>query len=175
MNMKSVMNKAGLLLLIIIVSLVLSCKKTYEIAPSDIVINELMPVNTTTVPDNYGEFNDWIELYNKSVSSADISGYFISDNHDKQAKWRLPQGTTIAGKGYLIIWADKDTTEYGLHANFKLSSSGEEVVLSRPDMQMIDRVKFPEQTRELSYSRIPNGTGAFQWKTPTFNRSNDSK
>jgi hypothetical protein len=64
----------ALLFIISIAALLTSCKKTYENAPSDIVINELMPVNSTTVADNYGEFDDWIELYNLSSSTVDLSG-----------------------------------------------------------------------------------------------------
>jgi len=159
---------------VIIISLVISsCKKTYEIPPSDIVINEIMPVNKVTVADNYGEFDDWIELFNLSESSFDVSGYYVSDNHNKPEKWRIPNGTTIAGRGYLIIWADGDSTQSGLHTNFKLSSSGEEVVLTRPDLKMVNKVPYTSQTMELSFSRVPNGTGAFKWKTPTFNKSNN--
>jgi hypothetical protein len=151
-----------------------ACKKTYEIPPSDVVINELMPKNSKTVADNYGEFDDWIELYNKSASSIDLSGYYISDNHKKPEKWMIPHGTTIAAKGYLIIWADGDSTEIGLHTNFKLSASGEEAVLTRPDLKIVNKVSYQVQTLELSYSRVPNGIGDFKWKTPTFNKSNDS-
>jgi hypothetical protein len=165
--------KFSLLSAIIITLSIASCKKTYEIPPSDVVINELMPVNKTTVADNYGEFDDWIELFNLAESSIDLSGYFVSDNHNKPEKWRIPEGTTIAGRGYLIIWADGDSTQTGLHTNFKLSASGEEAVLTRPDLKIVNKVSYIAQPLELSYSRVPNGIGAFKWKTPTCNKSND--
>jgi len=167
--------KLSLLSAFFITLIIYSCKKTYEIPPSDVVINELMPVNKTTVADNYGEFDDWIELFNLSEASIDLSGYYVSDNHKKPEKWRIPQGTTIAGRGYLIIWADGDSTQSGLHTNFKLSSSGEEAVLTRPDLKIVNKVSFTAQALELSYSRVPNGIGAFKWKTPTYNKSNDYK
>jgi hypothetical protein len=167
--------KLVLIIIIPFITVILSCKKTYENAPADIVINELMPVNSTTVADNYGEFDDWIELYNLTSSTIDLSGYYLSDNHKNPSKWQIPQGTSIAGNGYLIIWADGDTTQYGLHANFKLSSSGEEVVLAKPDRHIIDKISFPAPAVEWSYARVPNGTGPFKWQQPTFNKSNDSK
>ncbi len=150
------------------------CKKPDEAIKSDVVINELQPVNTTTVTDQDGEYDDWIELYNLSESTKDISGYFLSDNKDHFSKWQFPSGTSIPGKGYLIIWADNDSAQLGLHANFKLSSQGEEVLLSTPDGDLADKVIFPGQTLELSYSRNPDGTGAFRWQVPTFNGSNNS-
>jgi hypothetical protein len=162
-----------LLSILIITVLMASCKKPDEPAKSDIVLNELLPVNTSIVTDQDGEYDDWIELYNLSSSVKDISGYFLSDNKDHFSKWEFPSGTSIAGNGFLIIWADDDSAQVGLHANFKLSSQGEEVVLSTPDGTLIDKVIFPGQTLELSFSRNPDGTGSFKWQVPTFNSSNN--
>jgi len=167
--------KLVFLIFLSVLTLTHSCKKTYETKSAEVVINELMPVNSSTVADNYGEFDDWIELFNKSAATIDLSGFYLSDNHKKPSKWQFPQGTVIVGKGYLIIWADGDSTQVGLHTNFKLSSSGEEAVLTKPDLQVIDKISFPAATQELSYSRVPNGTGAFKWQNPTYNKSNDLK
>ena len=164
--------KKTVLLFLLILVLLPGCKKPDEPAASDIVINELLPVNTSIVPDQNGEFDDWIELYNLSSSVKDISGYFLSDNNDHFSKWTFPSGTSIPGKGYLIIWADGDSAQVGLHANFKLSSLGEEVLFSAPDGTLLDKVIYPGQTVELSYSRNPDGTGSFIWQTPTYNSSN---
>ncbi len=170
------MKKKLLYCLLIISGILVACEKTVDnTATGEVVINELMPVNTTTVADQNGQYDDWIELYNKSFNSIDMSGYYLSDNHKKNLKWKFPEGVSITGNGYLIIWADDDTTQSGLHANFKLSSAGEEVVLSRADGKIIDQVTFPAQSLELSYSRVPNGTGDFRWVIPTFNRNNDTK
>ena len=167
--------KRGLMALLLILILTYSCKKTYETVHSDVVINELMPVNSTTIADNYGEYDDWIEIFNLSTSTIDLSGYYLSDNHKKPSKWQIPNGTSIVGKGYLIIWADGDSTQFGLHTNFKLSSEGEEAVLTKPDLTITDKVSFPAPTGELSYSRVPNGTGSFKWQSPIFNKSNNAR
>jgi hypothetical protein len=160
-------------LVCIIPVLLFGCKKPDEPAKKDIVINELLPVNTTVMPDQNGEYDDWIELYNLSGTVKDISGYFLSDNKDHFSKWEFPSGTTISGNGYLIIWADDDSAQVGLHANFKLSSLGEEVLLSAPDGTLEDKVIYPGQSLELSFSRNPDGTGLFKWQAPTFNSSNN--
>jgi hypothetical protein len=163
-----------LLLLIIIPVLLNTCKKPDEPEKSDIVINELLPVNKSIAADQDGEYDDWVELYNLSGSDKDISGYFLSDKKDHFSKWEFPSGTSIQGNGYLIIWADEDSTQVGLHANFKLSSQGEEVLLSKPDGTLIDKVIYPGQTLELSFSRNPDGTGSFKWQVPTFNGTNNT-
>ncbi len=167
-------NRITLVIIFLLVA-ISACKKQDDTATGVVVINELMPVNSSTAADQNGQYDDWIELFNKSTGTVDLSGYYLSDNSKKNLKWQFPRNTSISGNGYLIIWADDDTTQAGLHANFKLSSDGEEVVLSRSDGRIIDQVTFPAQTLELSYSRIPNGTGPFRWVIPTFDKNNDSK
>lgn len=167
--------KKNLLLYLLILVIQCSCEKVDDQLVKDVVINELMPVNSTVVADQNGEYDDWIELFNTTSSIIDISGFYLSDDKSDILKWQIPAGTSIPAIGYLIIWADKDTTQVGLHSNFKLSSLGEKVLLSKPDGTTVDEVIYPGQTLELSYSRRPNGTGTFKWQDPTFYRTNDSK
>ncbi len=149
----------------------IACTKEDNV-PTGLVINELMPKNTSTVSDNAGEYDDWIELYNNTSQEIDLSGYFLSDNSSNVSMWAFPVGTKIAAKSYLIVWADDDTEQLGLHTNFKLSADGEEVILSSPEMVTIDKVGFSGQAAEFSYARKPNGTGNFNWGEPTFNSEN---
>lgn len=149
-----------------------ACKKTYWNEGYEVAINEVMPHNKTTAIDDYGEYDDWIELYNLSASPVDLSGCYLSDSGKNVKKWKFPNGSVIDARGFLIIWADGDSTQLGLHTNFKLSSSGEKVIFSRPDGYKLDEVKFPGQTLELSYSRVPDGNGIFKWQKATFNKSN---
>lgn len=142
-------------------------------ANTNIVINELMASNTTTVADSAGEFDDWIELYNKSSQIVDLSGFFLSDKADNLGKWKIPNGTMIGPNGYLIIWADENGSQGDLHANFKLSASGEQVILSDTDTLMVDEVTFGQQQTDKGYARVPNGTGSFVIQNPTFGTNND--
>jgi len=160
-------------LLLIISAINCSCEKTdVRLTGKTVVVNELMPVNSTVASDQDGEYDDWIELFNPTSSAIDISGYFLTDNNDKPDKWVIPQGTTLAAKGYLIIWADKDTLQSGYHANFKLSAEGEKVLFSTPEGTIINKIDYPAQNRELSFSRVPDGTGEFSWQSATYNSSN---
>jgi hypothetical protein len=166
--------RSGISFIVLILCLLFNSGCEKENTPeSSIVINEVMPVNTSYVADQNGEYDDWIELYNNSSLSLNISGYYLSDSKSKLSKWKIPSGTTISGKGYLVFWADKDTLQTGLHTNFKLSSDGEKVYFVTPDFLIIDRVEYPAQSEQLSYSRNPDGTGSFRWQSPTFNSSNN--
>lgn len=140
---------------------------------ADIVINEFMATNTSTAADQDGEFDDWIELYNTSNQSVDISGWSLSDNADNLTKFTFNQGISIGPKEYLIIWADEDGKQAGLHANFKLSSAGETLYLIDDQIKLVDSITYHQQTTDLSFSRVPNGRGGFIIQKPTYNKSND--
>lgn len=138
-----------------------------------LVINEIMANNTTTVTDEAGDYADWIELYNNNNFSIDLSGYYITDTSANYTKWKFPQGTTIAANGYLILWADEETTEGALHTNFKLSSANESVLLLDPTVSIVDELHYGTQTADMGYARVPNGTGNFIIQAPTFNANNE--
>ncbi len=138
----------------------------------DLVINELLASNDLTQADNEGDFDDWIELFNNGTSSIDLGAYFLSDDINDLTKWSFPSGTSIEAGSYLIIWADEDEGTTEIHADFKLSSSGESLFLVNEEGEVVDEVSFAEQTPDISYGRFPNGIGSFIEMSPTFNQAN---
>ncbi len=139
----------------------------------DVVINEFMADNETTVADQDGEYDDWIEFYNNSGDTISLGGYFLSDDASEPDKWFFPD-TIIAAGGYLIVWADDDEEQEGLHANFKLSKSGETIILSDQNINILDEVIFGQQKPDTTNGRYPNGTGDFVGMLPTFGAENSS-
>jgi hypothetical protein len=137
----------------------------------DVVINELMASNATTIADQDGEFEDWVELYNNTFTGINLNGYYLTDDANDLMKYQFPN-VTIDGGGYIIVWLDSDPLQQGLHADFKLAASGEELLLVDANLQVVDKVVFGAQTTDVSYARFPNGIGEFVAKAPTFNMSN---
>jgi len=138
----------------------------------DLVINEISASNSTIQADQDGEFDDWIELYNNTSSPIVLDGYYLSDNSTNITKWTFPAGTTINANNFLIVWADKDTLQTGLHANFKLSSSGESILLSNSSGNLINEITFGVQTTDITFGRYQNGTGSFILMNPSFDAVN---
>jgi hypothetical protein len=68
---------------------------------------------------------------------------------------------------------DEDLTQSGLHADFKLSASGESVILAYPDGTIVDSVDFGVQTANMGYARVPDGTGNFVIQAPSYNVTNN--
>jgi hypothetical protein len=143
-----------------------------KIAVGDLVINEIMASNETTVTDQDGEYEDWIELYNNSSKTLSLDNLFLTDDSTVLTTWRFPEGTTIPAGGYLIVWCDNDDEQAGLHTNFKFSASGETVIMSYPDGTIMENITFGEQQVDMGYARVPNGTGNFQIQAPTYNSTN---
>ncbi len=70
---------------------------------------------------------DAIELHNASAGTADISGWWLTDDFANPKKFQIPNDTTIPGGGYLVF---NQLTSFGLGANgFALSSKGDELYL----------------------------------------------
>ena len=131
-----------------------------------VVINELMADNDNTFADPQGDYDDWVELRNRTDTPVLLTGMYLSDKEDEPTKWQFPENTEIPANGYLIVWLDDDEGDLGgLHANFKLSKDGEMVSLVDTDMkgnQVLDNIIFGAQETDTAYGRLPDGTGDFQ-------------
>jgi len=138
-----------------------------------------MASNSTTIPDEAGEFDDWMEIYNAGSTSIDIGGLYISDDLDDLEKWQIPESdptlTTIESGGFLILWLDGDIDQGILHTDFKLSASGEAIVLTESDGEsVIDDYEFGSQIADVSYGRLLNGGNTWTaFIIPTPGTSND--
>jgi len=133
---------------------------------AEVYINEVCSVNKNTISDEYGESSDWIELYNTGNEPINLAGWFISDKLDDNYKWQFPN-VSIAQNGYLLVFASgRDLLDKNLHTNFKLSSDGEILILSKPDGELVDQVNIPALEDDISYGRIGDYFQFFAEPTP---------
>lgn len=135
-----------------------------------LVLNELMASNSSTIADDYGTYSDWIELYNSSSADISLSGYTITDDPAKFAKFVLPDITIKAGE-YLVIWASgrnvyNAETGY-LHLSFKINAVSEIVSLFSPKGVEIGRITVNNAPTDYSLGPDENGrTMIFSEPTP---------
>ena len=138
--------------------------------PLPLHINELLAINTSTAQDEYGDYSDWLELYNSGDEAIDLTGMFLSNNVGQIQEYSFPAGSVIPAHSYLLLWADDDPGAN--HLGFKLSGAGEYVGLfasSDDHYAPIDAVYFDPQTPDVSWGRLPDGDGdwrAFSHPTP---------
>ncbi len=137
-------------------------------------INEFLALNVNDSTNEFGTHEDWIELYNTTSSTLNLFGLYLTDNFSKPTKYALPSNAIIPAHGYLTLWADDGiSTSSSFHCNFKLSNSGEQIMLSNANGNILDSITFGAQTTDVSMGRCPNGSGAFEYlSVPTFNTAN---
>ena len=89
-----------------------------------VVINEVMAHSHAVAA-------DWIELYNTTGSTVDISGWYLSDSASLLTKYKIPNGTTIDAYNYIVFYEDPHFgVSHGDNTPFALSENGDSVYLS---------------------------------------------
>ncbi|HVY68520.1 MAG TPA: lamin tail domain-containing protein, partial [Verrucomicrobiae bacterium] len=152
---------------------------TYTVDPNtpleDVVINEFLVSNTNGLKDEEGDYEDWIELYNRGTTAVNLEGWALTDDPDEPAQWTFP-AVNLGAKQYLIVFAsgkDRKATTTGtrLHTNFKLSVYGEYLGLysAESPRRVVSGIapKYPPQRNNYSYGQDSNGEWRhFQKPTP---------
>ncbi|WP_437952665.1 lamin tail domain-containing protein [Sorangium sp. So ce296] len=122
--------------------------------PMPVSISEVMLDNTTTLADDAGEHEPWIELFNPSSGDVDLTGWTLSDDFTERGKWPLPP-VTLPRHGLLVLFADGDTDQGELHTSFALDPSGGELVLTAADGSSDGGLVLGAQAPDVSL--------AYQW------------
>ena len=133
-------------------------------------ISEVLASNDSIASYADGGYTDWIEIYNSTSQTVDLSGCGLSDRLTRGRKWQFPYGTTIAPGEYKVILCDggETTSVAELHASFKISRMGQETLcLTDPDGRVLDKMILPEQRTNVSYGRTQGMSGFFYYDTPT--------
>ncbi|MCP4547761.1 MAG: T9SS type A sorting domain-containing protein [bacterium] len=127
-------------------------------AAARIRINEAMSLNSATICDENGDFEDWVELYNAGAESVDLDGYYLSDDPANPLMWRIPAIALNPGAHTIIFASGKD--RYGPFAPFW------ETVIAQGDTlgYWIETTAPPGDWREpgfddAGWSRGPTGIG----------------
>jgi len=126
----------------------------------NVVINEILPHSENpAVP-------QFIELYNHSSNSVDVSGCILTDDPTTN-KFVIPSGTVIGPAGFVAFTQSR--------FSFTLNGAGETLYFIKPDhSRVLDAVQFGAQANGVSYGRWPDGAKdfyAFITNTPGTNNS----
>lgn len=132
--------------------------------PVTVLLNEIT-AHTDTEFDEPFDSNDQIELYNPAGTTADISGWGLSDDKDDLFNYTIPDGTVIEAGGYLVF--DEDDFHSDRVNGFGLNKAGEQVYLSDPARGVVDAVRFKGQENGDSFGRYPDGEAAWIRTEPT--------
>jgi hypothetical protein len=112
-------------------------------------INEWMASSTTSP--------DWFELFNPDPLPVPLSGLYLTDSPQSLTNTRIAALSFIAGGGFRQFIADQDPGASARHVNFKLSASGETILLALTNLAILDAVSFGPQAADISQGRFLDG------------------
>jgi hypothetical protein len=142
-----------------------------------LVVNEFMAKNNSTIQDEMGSWEDWVEIYNYGPFAVNMEGMYLTDDLGSPTKWEFPD-VTIASGEFIIVWCDDDENDGPLHTSFKLGASGEDVGLYDTDdnlNQSIDAFSYSSQSADISYGRTTDAGEAWAFfSNPTPGETNFS-
>jgi spore coat protein H len=128
----------------------------------DLFLNEIMAANSSRVHDSYGEFDDWVEIYNGGTESIWLGDKYLSDDYTVPNKWQMPDVEIFPGD-FKLFWCDNQTWQGIDHTSFKLSANGEEIGIFDSEstgFAQIDFTTFGIQQSNVSIGRLPDGQGS---------------
>ncbi len=133
---------------------------------AQVSINEYSASNIDQFIDQFGKYEDWVELYNAGPSSVDLEGWWLSDKENNPQKWEIPAGISIPSGGYVLFWcSSRDSIRNNdFHTNFKLTQTkgNETLMLSMPNGNIVDNI--PMELTLLGHSRCRETDGGNTWK-----------
>lgn len=123
---------------------------------SAVLINEAL--THTDLPDR-----DAVELYNPNPFDVDISGWYLSDDRDEPAKFKIPSGTTIGAESYLVYDEADFNNDSTSSTSFNMSAHGEEIYLFADaggcDAGYCHGFEFGEIENGTTFGRYVNSEG----------------
>ena len=148
-------DKIKLSILLISLILLTGCNK--RVPRSDLVINEVMVENTNSYTDDFGERDAWIEIYNNTTRTQELSSIFITNDKNDKKKYAVPRGdikTAVKPLQHAVFWADNKPSNGTFHMNFKLDPNVDNYIgLFEADGEtLIDELIIPAGTLKANQS-----------------------
>ena len=138
--------KFKLSILILSVLLLAGCNEKFD--RSDLVINEVVVENIDGYTNEFGERHAWIEIYNNTTRTLELSSIFITNDPNDTKKYAVPRGdekTLVRPHQQAVFWADNKPSNGTFHLNFKLDPNKENyIALYEADGEtLIDEMTIP--------------------------------
>ncbi len=137
-------------------------------------LNEILPDNAETNVDETGQPAPWIEIFNTSTETIDLGGMYLSTDFGQYDMWRIPDGTQLCGRLWLLIWADGETADGPYHTSFALDPAGGVVGLFTADGLLIDYLNYGPLPPDVALGRYGDGKSTLlEMNEPTPDEANN--
>ena len=126
----------------------------YQIAGGGPVISEILAANRAAQPGPFGNYPDWVELWNGHASALVLDGYRVSRDGGASS-FAFPSGVSLASGAYLVLWCDGSrpasvSSAMPLNSGFSISGSGGDLALVDPFGRVVSLVSYGPQLPDKS-------------------------
>ena len=161
--------------------LFVGCTSLMAQGAKNIKINEVVTHNTTSIQDEFGKHDPWVELVNVAYSSYNVRGMYITTdksvlNPKMSAAERMKRMTIIpnnesrtalSARQHVVFYMNSNPAEGGLHLAVKADSTTQWIALYDGNaIDLIDSVSIPTLKANCSYARVKDGSDEWAIKTP---------
>ena len=139
---------------------------------AQLAITEFLASNSNGLQDELGNEEDWIEIQNTGAATANLSGWYLTDDSGNLRKWPLPAWTLAPGNRMIVFASNRNRTPVQttagvdnagtpasprLATNFKLGASAGGYVALTQDQAgggvaaISVFANYPQQVPDISY------------------------
>ena len=139
-------------------------------------INEICPSNIDQWVDPSFNYGGWVELYNPTSTTIDITGWYLSDKRDKLQKARVTQTTSVPAKGFMTLWFDHYNKWSKKTIDMKLDCDGGKLYLSDAQGNLVASLEYPEAISRCSWARTKDGGNVWNYcADPSPGKTNEGR
>lgn len=112
----------------------------------DLIISEVMVDNTCSVVDDFGEHNQWVEIFNTSQGTVNFGGCFFSDdpaNLRKSPIIKSDSRTKIGPRQVQLFYGGNENAKGTFYLNFQLKPGSTLYLVSNDGRTIIDSIDIP--------------------------------
>ena len=158
---------------------------------ASIKLNEVMTVNETSLIDEYGAHNAWVEIANISHSTYNIRGMYLTTDRSVLDKTmsvpervkrmsQIPNGdvrTNLSGQQLVVFQLNSQPVRGSLHLAVKVDATKPTwiALYNGNATQLIDSITIPVLQADQSYARIGNNGTVHDWEVKSADRVEDRK
>lgn len=129
-------------------------------------LNEVMIANdSTSVVDDYGRYQAWVELFNSTFGPMEISSVYLTNDSTQPKLYPVPLGdvnTEIPARQHVLFWADGEPEKGTFHTSFTFTPGQDNyiAIYDADGLTIIDEIIVPGTLKPgQSYARKADGVG----------------
>lgn len=147
-----------------------------------IMLNEVMTNNTASLQDEYGCCNAWVEIANRSYSTYNVRGMYITTDKSvldpnmsvpERIKRMsvIPSGdprTSLSAQQHLLLFCNSTPAKGALHLTVKINPEEPTwiALYNGNAVNLIDSITIPAIGANYSFARTNKGANTWQVKAP---------